>query len=61
MASLPWALLPGAIAAKLVYPDRNVVAVSGDGGFMMNNQELETAVRLGLNILCLCLMITNWA
>lgn len=42
--------LPGAIAAKLVYPDRNVLAVCGDGGFMMNNQEVETAVRLGLNI-----------
>ncbi len=42
--------LPGAIAAKLVNPDRNVVAVCGDGGFMMNNQEIETAVRLGLNI-----------
>jgi acetolactate synthase-1/2/3 large subunit len=42
--------LPGAIAAKLVYPDRNVLAVCGDGGFMMNNQEIETAVRLGLNI-----------
>jgi len=39
--------LPAAIAAKLVHPDRNVVAVSGDGGFMMNAQELETAVRLG--------------
>ena len=39
--------LPSAIAAKLVYPDRGVVAVSGDGGFMMNAQELETAVRLG--------------
>jgi acetolactate synthase-1/2/3 large subunit len=38
--------LPAAIAAKLVHPDRNVVAVSGDGGFMMNAQELETAVRL---------------
>ncbi len=42
--------LPGAIAAKLVYPERNIVAVCGDGGFMMNNQEIETAVRLGLNI-----------
>ncbi len=42
--------LPGAIAAKLTYPDRNVLAVCGDGGFMMNNQEIETAVRLGLNI-----------
>ena len=39
--------LPSAIAAKLVHPDRAVVAVSGDGGFMMNAQELETAVRLG--------------
>src|SRR5450755_456957 len=38
--------LPTAIAAKLVDPKRNVVAVSGDGGFMMNCQELETAVRL---------------
>ncbi len=38
--------LPTAIGCKLVYPDRNVVAVSGDGGFLMNSQELETAVRL---------------
>lgn len=38
--------LPSAIAAKLVHPERNVVTVSGDGGFMMNAQELETAVRL---------------
>ncbi|HEX6488778.1 MAG TPA: acetolactate synthase large subunit [Candidatus Dormibacteraeota bacterium] len=38
--------LPAAIAAKLVHPDRRVVAVSGDGGFLMNSQELETAVRL---------------
>jgi acetolactate synthase-1/2/3 large subunit len=38
--------LPGAIAAKLVHPDRGVVAVCGDGGFLMNCQELETAVRL---------------
>ncbi|WP_242058636.1 acetolactate synthase large subunit [Microcoleus sp. FACHB-SPT15] len=39
--------LPGAIAAKLVHPERNVVAVTGDGGFMMNCQELETALRVG--------------
>lgn len=39
--------IPGAIAAKLVHPDRKVVAVSGDGGFMMNCQELETALRAG--------------
>jgi acetolactate synthase I/II/III large subunit len=38
--------LPTAIAAKLVHPDRSVVTVSGDGGFLMNVQELETAVRL---------------
>jgi acetolactate synthase-1/2/3 large subunit len=42
--------LPSAMAAKMVYPDRNVVAICGDGGFMMNSQELETAVRLNLNI-----------
>ncbi len=42
--------LPAAIAAKLVHPDRRVVAVVGDGGFMMNSQELETAVRLGLDL-----------
>ncbi len=39
--------IPGAIAAKLVSPDRKVVAVTGDGGFMMNSQELETALRIG--------------
>jgi acetolactate synthase-1/2/3 large subunit len=39
--------IPAAIAAKLVHPDRNVVTVNGDGGFLMNAQELETAVRLG--------------
>jgi acetolactate synthase-1/2/3 large subunit len=39
--------LPGAIAAKLVHPDRNVVALCGDGGFLMNAQELETAKRIG--------------
>jgi acetolactate synthase-1/2/3 large subunit len=38
--------LPTAIAAKLVHPERNVVTVNGDGGFLMNMQELETAVRL---------------
>ncbi len=34
-------------------PDRRVMAVCGDGGFMMNHQELETAVRLGLNLFLL--------
>jgi acetolactate synthase I/II/III large subunit len=38
--------IPAAIAAKLVHPNRRVVAVNGDGGFLMNCQELETAVRL---------------
>ncbi len=39
--------IPGALAAKLVHPDKKVVAVTGDGGFMMNCQELETALRVG--------------
>ena len=38
--------VPGAIAAKLVHPDRRVVALCGDGAFLMNSQELETAVRI---------------
>ncbi len=42
--------IPAAIAAKLVYPERKVVVVTGDGGFMMNSQEIETAVRLKLDI-----------
>jgi acetolactate synthase-1/2/3 large subunit len=41
--------LPGAIAASLVDPERQVVSVMGDGGFLMNSQELETARRLGVN------------
>ncbi|MEM1142266.1 MAG: acetolactate synthase large subunit [Pseudomonadota bacterium] len=45
--------LPSAIAAKLVHPERQVVAVVGDGGFMMNSQELETAVRLKLHLIVL--------
>ncbi|NEP16501.1 MAG: acetolactate synthase large subunit [Leptolyngbya sp. SIO4C1] len=39
--------IPGAIAAKLVHPSRKIVAATGDGGFMMNCQELETALRVG--------------
>lgn len=42
--------LPGAIAAKLVHPEKRVMAICGDGGFMMNVQEMETAVRLKTNI-----------
>ncbi len=45
--------LPGAIATKLVHPDRNVLAISGDAGFMMNVQEMETARRLNLNIVAM--------
>ncbi|KTD40177.1 acetolactate synthase large subunit [Legionella parisiensis] len=45
--------LPSAIMASLLYPDRRVMAVCGDGGFMMNSQELETAVRLKLNLVVL--------
>jgi len=45
--------LPGAIAAKLAFPDRKAVAVCGDGGFMMNNQEIDTALRLKLDIVIL--------
>jgi acetolactate synthase-1/2/3 large subunit len=45
--------LPSAIMAALLYPARRVMAVCGDGGFMMNSQELETAVRLKLNLVVL--------
>jgi acetolactate synthase-1/2/3 large subunit len=48
--------LPGAIAAKLVYPERKVVAFTGDGGFLMNVQELETAQRLGAAIVVVVLV-----
>ena len=47
--------LPSAIAAKLVHPERKVMAICGDGGFMMNSQELETAVRLQLDLVVLIL------
>ncbi|MBT3930440.1 MAG: acetolactate synthase large subunit [Rhodospirillaceae bacterium] len=47
--------LPSAMAAHLVHPDRKVMAICGDGGFMMNSQELETAVRLKMNIVVLIL------
>ncbi|GAB2191477.1 acetolactate synthase large subunit [Sessilibacter sp. MAH1] len=42
--------LPGAISASLVYPERNILAICGDGGFMMNVQEMETAARLKCNL-----------
>ena len=47
--------LPSAMMAALLYPGRKVLAVVGDGGFMMNSQELETAVRLKLNLVILLL------
>ena len=47
--------LPSAMASAMVYPGRKVMAICGDGGFMMNSQEMETAVRLKLNITVLIL------
>ncbi|MEM7509135.1 MAG: acetolactate synthase large subunit [Pseudomonadota bacterium] len=47
--------LPSGMMASMLYPDRKVLSICGDGGFMMNSQELETAVRLGLNMACLIL------
>jgi acetolactate synthase-1/2/3 large subunit len=47
--------VPQAMAAAMMYPDRRALAVVGDGGFMMNSQELETAIRLGLNMVVLIL------
>jgi len=47
--------LPSAIEAARLYPDRNVMAICGDGGFMMNSQEMETAIRLKVNLVVLIL------
>jgi acetolactate synthase-1/2/3 large subunit len=47
--------LPSAMAAKIARPERKVATVCGDGGFMMNSQELETAVRLGLDLVVIIL------
>jgi acetolactate synthase-1/2/3 large subunit len=47
--------LPSAMEAARLYPDRKVMAICGDGGFMMNSQEMETAVRLNLNLIVLVL------
>jgi len=47
--------LPSAMMASILYPERRVMAVCGDGGFMMNSQEMETAVRLKLNLVILIL------
>ena len=47
--------LPSAMAAKQLHPERKVVSVNGDGGFLMNSQELETAVRMGLDLVVIIL------
>lgn len=47
--------LPSAMEAARLFPDRKVMAICGDGGFMMNSQELETAIRLKLNLIVLIL------
>jgi acetolactate synthase-1/2/3 large subunit len=47
--------LPSAMAAKMVNPDKPVIAVCGDGGFMMNSQEIETSIRLNLHIIVIIL------
>jgi len=47
--------LPSAMMSAMLYPNRKVMAICGDGGFMMNDQEMETAVRLGLNLTVLIL------
>jgi acetolactate synthase-1/2/3 large subunit len=51
--------LPSAMMAAILYPNRRVLAVCGDGGFMMNSQELETAIRLRLNLVVL--ILEDWA
>lgn len=45
--------VPGSIGAKLAFPDRKVLSISGDGGFLMNVQDLETAVRHKLNVVAM--------
>jgi len=52
--------LPSAMMAKMVHPERKVVAICGDGGFMMNSQDLETAIRLGLDLIVVILNNSNY-
>ncbi|EKE14857.1 MAG: hypothetical protein ACD_12C00266G0009 [uncultured bacterium] len=47
--------LPSAMAAKIVFPEKKIIAICGDGGFLMNSQELETANRLKLNLIIIIL------
>ncbi len=51
-ASMGFAI-PAAISSKLLYPHKNIIAAVGDGGFLMSMSEINTAVRLGLNFVCL--------
>jgi acetolactate synthase-1/2/3 large subunit len=48
--------VPGAIAAKMAYPEKNILTITGDAGFMMNSQEIETALRYNISIV---IMIWN--
>lgn len=52
--------VPGAFAAKLINPDKKILAVTGDGGFMMNSQELETAVRNHINFVTIIFNDKNY-
>ncbi|MBI5002356.1 acetolactate synthase large subunit [Candidatus Woesearchaeota archaeon] len=52
--------VPGGVAAKLVFPEKRIVAATGDGGFLMNSQEIETAKRLGLGYVILLFNDNNY-
>ncbi|WP_459480917.1 acetolactate synthase large subunit [Clostridium saccharoperbutylacetonicum] len=52
--------VPGAVAAKLINPDKKVLAITGDGGFMMNSQEIETAIRIGTPFVTLIFNDSNY-
>ncbi len=52
--------VPGAVAAKLINPDKKVLTITGDGGFMMNSQEIETAIRIGTPIVVLIFNDSNY-
>ena len=45
--------MPGSLGAKMAFPEKNILSISGDAGFMMNVQELETAVRRKLNVVAM--------
>lgn len=55
LATMGGAGLPSAMMAAMLNPDRRVMAICGNGGFLMNSQEMETAVRLGQNLVVLIL------